>query len=277
MRIAPVLFSLSLGATLAFAQPSVTAVAVPGALSNVLGCGSASGSNCSSTVNQPISPGSLISIFGSSLASALSVADTVTLSTTLADVSSVQINGSPATIAFVSPSQINVQAPWELDPTAGKVSLVVTNGLGASQSVSVPIVAYSPAIVNLNLSTPRALVTNADGSLNGPSGSIPGVSTNPATAGDTIVIYATGLGPVSPSPVDGAASFDQPRNTNAMPVVMIGGMSAQVVSSALSPQSVGVYAVSVVVPQGVSTGPSVPLQIQIGGVSSANLATVTLH
>jgi len=263
-------------AAVAFGQPTVNTAVVPGALSSVLSCQAGSAS-CAAAVNQSITPGALVAIFGSNLAAALAQPGTVTLSTSLADVSSVQINGIASPIALVSPAQINVQVPWELDPTSGSASIVVTNGLGPSQKVRVPIVQYAPTILNASEGGAQALATNADGSLNGPAGIVPGATTHAASAGDNIAIYATGLGPVTPSPVDGAPSSDQPRNTNTVPVVMIGGISAQVVSSALSPQFVGVYVLSVVVPQGAGTGPSVPVQVQIGGAASVNLSTLTLQ
>src|ERR1700753_1155998 len=56
----------------------------------------------------PVSPGSLISIYGSTLASSLAQADTIPLSTTLKDVT-VSINGVPAPILFISSGQINAQ------------------------------------------------------------------------------------------------------------------------------------------------------------------------
>src|SRR5437660_8717923 len=59
-----------------------------------------------------IAPGSLFSIFGSGLAAGLSVANSIPVSTTLGDVSSVTINGTAAPLVFVSNGQISAQAPW---------------------------------------------------------------------------------------------------------------------------------------------------------------------
>src|SRR6266566_5167307 len=81
-----------------------------------------------------IAPGSLISIFGTNLASALSSASSPTLSTTLGDVNSVTLNGMPVPLSFVSAGQINAQAPWELIP--GAANVVVTRGGLSSQPVA---------------------------------------------------------------------------------------------------------------------------------------------
>ena len=249
MRILPLL-SLPIMAGLALAQPTVN------------------------TVSGPVSPGSLTSIFGTGLSTSIQVAGTVPLSTTINDVSSVTLNGTAVPVAYASPTQIGIQVPWEAVP--GNANLVVTNGVGSSQPVPIQVVQFAPAIVALSSFNLQALVTNADGSLNGPPGALPGTTSNPATAGDTITIFATGLGPVTPPPVDGASSSDMPRSTTTVPIVMIGGMSAQVTFSGLSPQYVGLYQVSVVVPPGV-TGVAVPVQIQIGGTTSPSPATIALH
>jgi uncharacterized protein (TIGR03437 family) len=58
---------------------------------------------------------------------------------------------------------------------------------------------------------------------------------------------------------------------------MVGGVPAQVAFSGLSPQFVGVYQVNVVMPSGVSGGSAVPLQLMIGGVTSADTLTLALQ
>src|ERR1700757_151694 len=62
--------------------------------------------------NATVAPGSLISIFGSGLAGALSTANSIPISTKLGDVDSVTINGTAAPLVFVSDGQINAQVPW---------------------------------------------------------------------------------------------------------------------------------------------------------------------
>jgi len=62
------------------------------------------------SVTAPVAPGSLVSIFGSNLASGLAQADSIPLSTSLNSVS-VTFNGIPAPLLFVSGGQINAQLP----------------------------------------------------------------------------------------------------------------------------------------------------------------------
>jgi uncharacterized protein (TIGR03437 family) len=223
---------------------------------------------------QAVAPGALVSIFGSNLAAAMALSDSVPLSTTVGGVG-VTINGVPAPLQFVSPNQINLQVPWGVpvsDP-ASPAQVVVTSG-GATATGAVAIAASAPAIYGIG---GQAIAVNGDGSLAAPANSIPGFTTRPARIGDTggLVIFTTGLGAVDVPLADGANSADQPRNTLAQPVVLIGGVAAQVTFSGLSPQFVGVNQLNVTIPAGTPTGNAVSLQIQVGGTSS-NLVTIAV-
>jgi uncharacterized protein (TIGR03437 family) len=66
-------------------------------------------------------------------------------------------------------------------------------------------------------------------------------------------------------------------STTTAPVVTLGGVTAQVTSANLSAQYLGMYQLNVVVPSGIPAGSSVPVQIQIGGVTSSNPATIALQ
>src|ERR1019366_1602239 len=106
------------------------------------------------------------------------------------------------------------------------------------------------------------------GSLAAPTGSIPGLTTFPARAKDALIVYANGLGPVDSPPQTGNNSADKLRRTTTDLTVLIGNLASQVIFSGLSPQYVGVYQVNVFVPQA-SAGNAVPLQMQLGGFTSA--------
>jgi uncharacterized protein (TIGR03437 family) len=75
-------------------------------------------------------------------------------------------------------------------------------------------------------------------------------ASSPARAGEVIVIYATGLGPVSPQvPVGTAAPLLPSSVTVFTPKVLIGGVDARVVFSGLAPGMAGVYQLNVWVPK----------------------------
>src|SRR6266852_4653715 len=64
---------------------------------------------------QAVAPGSLVSIFGSQLATGMAVADTIPLSNSLGNVT-VTFNNVPAPLTFVSPGQVNAQLPQSVLP-----------------------------------------------------------------------------------------------------------------------------------------------------------------
>ena len=60
------------------------------------------------------------------------------------------------------------------------------------------------------------------------------------------------------------------------PVVLIGGVSAHVDFAGLSPQFPGVNQVNVVIPAGVAPGDAVPLQLQLGGITTTDRVTIAV-
>jgi uncharacterized protein (TIGR03437 family) len=273
MRKSAIGFSLVLASALTAAgqAPAVS----PGGVVN----------GASFSIDQPdkrVAPGSLISIFGTNLASGIALADSIPVSTALGDVSSVTFNGVAAPILSVSTGQINVQLPWELVAPVGgtsNVSVVVTRKTaGASAPVETPIGQYSPGIFTAPASgTGQAFaLIYPDNAIAAPSGSIPGRATRPAKPGDILQIYATGLGPVTDTPQDGAAPAGAPA-TLVKPVILIGGIAALPVQfSGLAPGFVGLYQVNVEVPANAPAGDAVALQIQIGGMTSTAKATIAI-
>jgi uncharacterized protein (TIGR03437 family) len=225
----------------------------------------------------PVTPGALISIFGSNLAATTATADSIPLSTVLGGVN-VKVNGVDAPLTGVFPSangdQINAQLPWNVQPGAAQV-VVTRNGV-ASAPQSFQIGQFSPGIFTTQFGVGQAIAINLDGSLAAPAGSIPGLATRPARAGDTIIILATGLGAVTPAPISGAASGEALRSTTTPPTVLIGGVSAPVDFAGLSPDFVGVNQLNVRIPPGVTPG-VVSLQISVGGITTSNQVTIAVQ
>ena len=88
---------------------------------------------------------------------------------------------------------------------------------------------------------------------------------NPARPGDTIQIFATGLGETDPEVGSGEPA--PPFSTVSNPVtVTIGGIEAAVAFQGLAPGFVGLYQVNVVVPSGVAPGDAVPLVLTQNGI-----------
>jgi uncharacterized protein (TIGR03437 family) len=105
------------------------------------------------------------------------------------------------------------------------------------------------------------MITDAQGNLIGLS--------NPAHAGDPIVIYCVGLGAVNPSIGDGMITPDSPPLSTVNAVgVSIGGRDAPVSFAELVPGFVGVYQISLSVPQGVAPDDQAPTIVSVGGQAS---------
>ncbi|HTR37445.1 MAG TPA: FG-GAP-like repeat-containing protein [Bryobacteraceae bacterium] len=226
------------------------------------------------STSEPLTPGSLATIFGSGFTAAgvAAEAGAIPLPLSLGQVS-VTVGGFPAPLLYASAKQINFQVPWEV---AGSTADIVVNANGTTLApFHASVGAVSPGIFTTQYGTGQAIAINADGSLAGPAGSIPGLAVHPASAGDVLLILATGLGAVSPRIPDGANSADARRDTIATPTVLIGGQPSHVLFSGMSPQFVGVNQINVVAPQGV-TG-VVPLQISLGGITTSSKVTVALQ
>ncbi len=226
-----------------------------------------------------VAPGSMVAIFGTGLASGLARTDTVPLSVSIANVS-VTFNGVPAPLQSVSENMIMAQAPWETlpDPTVAGTANVVVSGPGIqSQAVTVPIVPVAPAIYRIHPWTPQAMALNADGTLAAATGTIEGMQSHPANVGDSILVYANGLGAVTPAPATGANSQDTTRITLANPTVLIQGQAAKVTFSGLSPKIPGLNLLNVIVPAGITSSDSASIQIQIGNITTTSQITIAVH
>jgi uncharacterized protein (TIGR03437 family) len=221
---------------------------------------------------QPIAPGALVSIFGSGLCLESAAAVSVPLPTTLRGVS-VTIGGIAAPLLYVSPRQVNVQVPWSI--ASGGTHIVLTTNGATLPALHTAIGSFSPGIFSTHSGAGQAIAVSRDGALAAPEGSIPGVKAHAARVGDSILIFATGLGSVSPAISDGATSRDVLRNTITTPTVLIGGVSARVTFSGLAREFVGVNQINVIVPP---VGPGVvPLQIELAGIRTTRKVTIAVR
>jgi uncharacterized protein (TIGR03437 family) len=210
---------------------------------------------------EPVAPGSIAAVFGSFQVNSPSAASTLPLPAIL-DGLSLQFGvGIDAPLFYVSAAQLNLQVPWEL---SGVAQAPLTAMLDGRTSL--------PQTMNLAPFAPGIFTTSAQGTGQGAifdANSRLVDSSNPAAPGSIVVIYCTGLGPVSNQPASGApAPTDPLAETPAKPTVTIGGAPATVQFSGLVPGLVGEYQVNVQVPAGSATGNAVPVVVAMGGVVS---------
>lgn len=231
-------------------------------------------------VGQPVAPGGLVAIFGSSLSTATVSGDTIPLSDQINN-TSVTFNGIAAPLLFVSGGQVNAQMPWEALPagaTTGSVNVVVKSNGVVSSAVSVPLAAIGPGIFSIPNGAGYAVaVNNSDGSVAAPPGAIPGITTHPANVGDALILYANGLGPLDNPVQDGAAAGTTTlSHTLTVPQVLVGNVNAAVLFSGMTPQFPGVNQVNFLVPQ-VSAGNSIPLQLVSGGITTTDQVVIAVQ
>ncbi|MCX6633546.1 MAG: CotH kinase family protein [Acidobacteria bacterium] len=185
-----------------------------------------------------LAPGSLVSIYGERLGASTGQASQMPPATTLAGLI-VSINGARAPLLYVSPGQVNVQIPWDTTPGPGAFTVFVDGALG--NSVTAEIGAFAPGIF---------LVAHG-------AGGVPVSPQEPALAGETLIIYATGLGPVDSTQPD--------RPAIETPTVRVGDVPAIVEFAELTPSFVGLHQVKIQLPDGVPAGTAVPLTLTVGG------------
>jgi uncharacterized protein (TIGR03437 family) len=179
----------------------------------------------------------------------------------------VKINGKSAYVAYISPVQINVQAPG--DSALGPVPVEVTNKGATSPAASAQLQPASPAFFLWN--GKYVVATRPDFSRVGPPELFDGVSTQPAKPGDTIILWGTGFGPTVPVVAAGIVPPASPiANTGSPVTVTIGNLPATVVGAALSPGNAGLYQVAVQVPSSISDGDQ-PVVAQVSGMQSPSV------
>lgn len=224
------------------------------------------------TTGKPtLAPGDIASIYGSQLAGATpTAASALPLMQNLGG-TQVFVNGLPAPVYYASSSQVNFQVPSAVQPGPATVSITVNGQPG--NTVSSTMAARAPRILKLNTAN-YGIIVNQDGSF--PMPPTPGFNAHPARAGDTLVIYAIGLGATNPAVPDGAGAPSSPLATTDTPIVTFGGGFAtptpgQVLFCGLTPGFVGLYQINVVVPSGLQLGNTIGLIFSIDGYSSNNV------
>ncbi len=215
----------------------------------------------------PFAPGSVIALFGTNLSRsvyALQASDIQFpyLPTTL-NYTQVIVDNSPVALFYVAPGQVNFMVP-ATDGVGQMTVQVVREGL-AGPVITLPVVNAAPAlfVTGNNL----ALATHGDYSLVTPSA--------PATAGEIIVLFATGMGKTSPDPGPGEIpTYAAPLvNLSTLQVTLAGqAVDPSLIKYAgLSPGSAGLYQINLEIPSGTPANPAILVSLA-GQTSAAGLA-----
>ena len=207
-------------------------------------------------LNQHYTPGMLLSIYGSRLSPVTQGATSTPWPVQMAGVS-VSINNLKAPLYYVSPGQLSVQIPYET-PVNTSVVLIVNNN-GQTVTSSITTAAAAPGIFTDENDAPVPFTT--------------------ASRGQTITLYLTGAGAVTPAiatgagPKAGTALASLPRPQQAV-TMTIGGVAVPSPSAVIPAGYVGVMQVTYLVPANAPLGRQ-PVVVTLGGISSPP-ATLTV-
>jgi uncharacterized protein (TIGR03437 family) len=189
-----------------------------------------------------------------------------------------QIGGTTVTIGGIATpayslvnlngqEQLSVQVPWSIQ-SSFPTTLFVTTPAGTSPALTFtfPVSNWEPGIFLLDSVSSGATHLN---------GTVAGAS-NPASTGEAVVLYLTGLGAVSNTPPTGSpASLTTLSTTVVTPQVTIGGIAAPVSFSGLAPGFIGLYQINTTVPQNAPSG-LLDLVVTAQGTPS-NTAKIAVH
>lgn len=218
--------------------------------------------NASDYSSGPFAPGSVLSIFGTSLsrsAYALQASDIQYpyLPTEL-NYTEVIVNNSPAALFYVSPGQVNFIVP-ATEAVGSMTVQVVREGL-AGPVIALPLLNAAPAL--FVTATNVALATHADYSLV--------TEAAPALPGEIIVLFATGLGKSSPNPAVGEIPQTPATIVNlGTLVVTLAGTAVDAASikyAGVTPGSAGLYQINLQIPGNSPADPAI--QVAVAGQSS---------
>jgi uncharacterized protein (TIGR03437 family) len=221
-----------------------------------------------------LASGAWISIKGSNLSTSTRLWQTSDFKgnqlPTALDSVTVTINGRSAYVYYISPSQINVLAPD--DPATGSVPVQVTTSQGASNIVQANKQAAAPALFSYSqmggyyaiAQDPRTYSLIAPVGLFGAA-----TPTLPAVPGETLILYATGLGAVASGQPAGQLVPAPSTLTNSLKVT-IGSQTASVQFAGLIGS--GLYQLNLIVPDLPPGDASVVLSV--AGVQSAGQSAI---
>jgi uncharacterized protein (TIGR03437 family) len=223
-------------------------------------------------ISNAYAPGELVNLYGN-FGVSNEVANALPIPTTLGGVQ-VFVNGQAAPVYLVSKNQISALVPYEVSGQSFATFQVEVNGSKSNQ-VTVYVDNTAPGIYTFTESGIGAgAILHSDYSAvtNG----------SPAKAGETVLMFLTGLGAVTPQVGDGAAASSSPVSSSleasAISVFLSDGANfaqAQVSFAGLAPGIAGLYQVNFTLPtSGLDDG---DVNISFGTVEALNeMATMAV-
>jgi uncharacterized protein (TIGR03437 family) len=206
-----------------------------------------------------VAAGGLVAVIGTDLSTVNVATGVLPMPLALAE-SCLVVNGVTIPLVLVSTTLINAQLPFNL---AGKSQIVLRTPGGLSNNFNFNILATAPTVFR------RTSAGGEGGSVWRAENNELVTDSNPIRGGDTLTIFATGLGRTSPAIEEGTAAPSDPLSwANVEPEVTLDGMRLTVAYAGLAPGEAGVYQINVSVPGGVRQGSGLPLTIRQGEMAT---------
>jgi uncharacterized protein (TIGR03437 family) len=235
--------------------------------------------NIASYATGAVSPGELVTIFGTNIgpvtaASATTDPATGKLATTIGGVQ-VLFNGTAAPMIYASSTQVSAVVPYEMASVASP-SVWIKYAGQASNAYQLTTTTTVPGLFTQNASgSGPGAILNQDNSVNGPG--------NRAAKGSIVQVFMTGEGQTSPPSVTGAittATLPPPQVTPA-PLLAVGvtinGQPALYVYAGEAPGlAAGMMQLNVQIPANAPSG-ELPILVSVGGHASQNGVTVSVQ
>lgn len=237
------------------AQPSIATVA-----------------NGASYSQDAVSPGELVAIFGSGMGFASPSGmelDTSGLASTSLAGTRVLFDGAPSPVVYASASQVNALVPFSLSSTSTNVQVEFQGQL--SDPITITVAPSTPGIFGADGSGKgQGRIFNQDGTGN--------TDSTPAAPGSVIVLYATGVGQLSPPGQDGAIVTGDSLPVPMLPVsATVAGLPAQVLYAGGGAGIIeGIVQVNLQIPDSAPDG-TADVVLQIGDRASQPGLTVSVR
>jgi uncharacterized protein (TIGR03437 family) len=206
------------------------------------------GASNAASGQQSYAPGMLLSVYGSAMGDFAQAAGAIPLPQFLAGFEA-WVNNVPTPLYYVSPTQVNIQIPYETQP--GTTTLMVGNPY-VNANYNLTIVAAAPGIFMTNGFTAAPFSS--------------------AARGQTTTLFITGEGQVSPSlatgttPAAGTPMAQLPKPQ--LPVTLtVGGQAATIAFIGIPSGLVGVTQINYTVPANAPLGVQ-PVVVTVGTVAS---------
>ena len=210
------------------------------------------------TPSSAVAAGSIITIYGESLAPTTQVGRVNPLAQAIAGVT-VTVNDMILPLIYVSPQQINAELPIEIPP--GDYTLQVHSQGQPDVSATFSVVRDAPGIFTQTLDSQQyAMAFHQDGT--------PVTPDNPAKAGETVSLFGTGFGPYNGVVVDGFFPPTPPPALTDSVTLTAGDQTPTPSFVGAAPGYSGVALTMFKVPDGMPSGATVPITITVNGTDS---------